>query len=247
MKLGSIGIIGYGAFGAFLAVLIKRFAPEVRILVHSSRQAPAGELFHSFEDVCKADAVILAVPIHAFGDTLRKAAPLLGADTIVVDVSTVKSYTAGLLKEILGARRYIATHPMFGPESYAKRKENVAGMRIVVTEHTLTQDEVDAFLDRLRGIGFDVVTMSSDQHDKHLADTLFLTHYIGQIVHASGFERTEIDTVSFGFLMDAVDSVKHDRALFEDVYRFNPYCAETIERFETSERHVRNVLKEATE
>ena len=39
--------------------------------------------------------------------------------------------------------------------------------------------------------------------------------------------------------MDAVDSVRHDTRLFEDVSRYNPYCREVIERFEANYRKVR--------
>ena len=66
--------------------------------------------------------------------------------------------------------------------------------------------------------------------------------YIGQVVARGGFERTDIDTVSFGFLMDAVDSVRHDGQLFEEVCRYNPYCHEVIERFDRSDRRVRDEM-----
>ncbi|MEC8163907.1 MAG: hypothetical protein VX079_05015, partial [Pseudomonadota bacterium] len=74
------------------------------------------------------------------------------------------------------------------------------------------------------------------------AETLFLTHYIGQIVAHGGFERSDIDTVSFGSLMDAVDSVRHDTGLFEDVFHFNPYCRQVVDRFEASDREVRDQM-----
>ncbi len=94
----------------------------------------------------------------------------------------------------------------------------------------------------LERIGLKVLSIQADAHDRMLAETLFLTHYIGQVVTRAGFVRTEIDTVSFGFLMDAVESVKHDTKLFEEVYRFNPHCEATIRRFKTAEDALRDVL-----
>jgi prephenate dehydrogenase len=87
-----------------------------------------------------------------------------------------------------------------------------------------------------------VVEKTAETHDRELAETLFLTHYIGQIVARGGFERTEIDTLSFGYLMDAVDSVRHDGRLFEEVYRFNSYCRQVIDRFDASEGAVRDEM-----
>ncbi len=133
-------------------------------------------------------------------------------------------------------------HPMFGPESYAKRDGDVAGLRVVITGHSLTPAQYKAVCDKLASVGFTLIETTADAHDKDLAETLFLTHYIGQVIARGGFERTDIDTVSFGYLMDAVDSVRHDRQLFADVARFNPYCRQVIERFDASDREVRDEM-----
>jgi hypothetical protein len=64
-----------------------------------------------------------------------------------------------------------------------------------------------------------------------LAKSLFLTHYVSQIVVEASLENTQIDTVSFGNLMDVVASVSNDTALFHDVWEYNPYCKELVEQF----------------
>ena len=120
---------------------------------------------------------------------------------------------------------------------------SVAGLRVVLTDGTLPVERYAQLTAFLKQCGFDVVEMSAEQHDKHLAETLFLTHFIGQTVARGGFDRTDIDTVSFGYLMDAVESVKHDTELFKDVYRFNPYCEEILKRFEAAEEEVHKLLR----
>jgi prephenate dehydrogenase len=89
-----------------------------------------------------------------------------------------------------------------------------------------------------------VLELTADEHDRLIAETLFLTHLVGQTISKGSFERTSIDTVSFGFLMDAVESVAHDEALFRDVYRFNPYCKEVLARYEAAERAVKDSLNQ---
>jgi prephenate dehydrogenase len=234
----SIGLIGYGHFGAFLQVLAERYIPDAELKIFSRRRTPDEELFFPLEAVAACDAVILAVPIGEYGDYLDRIDPFLRADSVIVDVATVKKYTGDLLRAAAKGRPFIALHPMFGPESYAKRDGDLSGFRIVVTESTLEAERYQKLLRQLRSIGFSVVEKSADAHDRDLAETLFLTHYIGQVVAQGGFERTDIDTVSFGYLMDAVDSVRHDRRLFDDVFKFNPYCRQVIERFDKSERKV---------
>ncbi|HEY5383389.1 MAG TPA: prephenate dehydrogenase [Candidatus Paceibacterota bacterium] len=239
----TVGIVGYGSFGAFLEVLIRRFAPAAHIKIYSSRFEHDGTKFFSLAEVAASDVVILSVPIHAFEETLAKVLPLMKESGIIVDVATVKMHTVEILKRLASKQPYIATHPMFGPESYAKKQEDVAGLRVVITESSMPEDEKAALIAFLRQCGFEVVEMTAESHDKHLAETLFLTHFVGQIVARGSFNRTEIDTVSFGYLMDATESVKQDTALFQDVYRFNPYCEEVLKRFEIAERDVHTLLK----
>ncbi len=238
----TLGIVGYGAFGTLLSTLAKRFVPNIDVRVYSLRKEPDGVTFFSLADTASSDVVVLAVPIHAFENKLKEILPLMRTDGIIVDVATVKAHTVEVLRRLAGNRRWIATHPMWGPESYKKKHGDVTGFRVVITEHTLEIQDVDALSRFLSLCGFTVVSMNADQHDIHLAETLFLTHFIGQIIARSGFDRTPIDTASFGYIMDAVESVKNDEALFRDVFRYNPYCKEVLERFGEGEEAVRKLL-----
>lgn len=238
----TIGLIGYGHFGAFLHVLAQRYVPDAALKIHSDQQHPDGVLFFPLDEVAACDAVVLAVPISAYAAMLDQITPLMAPDGILIDIATVKQHTMDLLQAARPAHPYLATHPMFGPESYAKRGGDVSGFRIVVTGHSLAPARYAALCERLAEVGFAIIEKTAEAHDKDLAETLFLTHYIGQVIARGGFERTDIDTVSFGYLMDAVDSVRHDGQLFSEVCRYNPYCQQVIERFDRSDRHVRDAM-----
>lgn len=234
MIIRSVGIIGYGSFGKLIHTLLKRFAPRIHVRIHSLHQRTDKRIFFSLQDACDVDVVALAVPIHAFKDVLTSVLPYIREHTVIVDIATVKVHTTQVLKRLAHGHRYIAMHPMWGPESYKKRGGDVSGFRIVVCAHTL-KTEYAQIKKVLKRLGFDVVEMSAAKHDKHLAETLFLTHLVGQVISRGKFNRTEIDTVSFGSLMDAVESVRHDVKLFKDVYHFNPYCKEVMARFAVAE------------
>lgn len=236
-KINIIGIIGYGDFGTFLRTLSKEHLPEVEVRIFSSRFEPDGKTFFSLADVSKADVLILAVPIAAFGQVVADIVPLLGAQTIVCDVATVKKYTIDVLRSS-SVPRFLATHPMFGPYSYVKQGKSLEGLRLAVCDTNLPSNEYAAALNFFRAGGLTVLEKTPDEHDKLIAETLFLTHLVGQIIKKGKFERTSIDTISFGFLMDAVESVAHDDALFRDVFRYNPYCAEVLQRFNNGEKKV---------
>lgn len=231
MRAHTIGIIGYGHFGAFLANCVRTYAPQVTLKVHSSRYEPDGTQFFSFADACAVDVLILAVPIPAYADTIQRITSHIRPDTIVCDVATVKTHTVTLLQNS-GIARYVATHPMFGPESYNKGGSTLRGLRLVICASTLPDDEETHFTQLLSGTGLVLMRLDADTHDRHLANSLFLTHLIGRTITAAGFSRTPIDTLSFGYLMDAVESVAPDEQLFHDVYTYNPYCRQTLSRYQ---------------
>ncbi len=238
MQGKRVGIVGHGHFGKFLAELAVRFLPETEVRIYSRRAPIDNKKFFPLEEVAQSDAVILCGAISEYEAQLQALAPLLLPTTVVVDVATVKVHTEALFLKYLKNQPYVCLHPMFGPESYEKREGNVTGLRAVVTAHTLPKEIYEQFNQVLTVLGFRVVEMTSDEHDRFLAETLFLTHYVSQSILTAGFDRTLIDTASFASLMDAVESVKNDRQLFEDVYRFNPYCKAVAERLHTAQEAV---------
>ena len=234
----TVGIIGYGHFGRFLHELAERFFPAVEVRIYSRRAEIDGETFVSFEEACRSDVVILCGAIREYEEQIRSVTVTAPADSIIIDVATVKKHTSELLRTHCDGRRFLSTHPMFGPESYKKYNGNVGGFRIVVTDYVLANDQYQILKNTFATLGFVIIEMTADEHDKRLAETLFLTHYVGQSILKAGFERTAIDTLSFQFLMDAVESVKDDKTLFQDVYHFNPYCKDVAARLHEAQEQV---------
>jgi len=234
----TVGIVGYGHFGSFVCELVQRFAPEVSVKVYSRRFTSDDKLFFDLAEVASSDVVILCGSIREYEEQLLMVKEHMTPKTILVDVATVKLHTTALLKKHCPDCYYISTHPMFGPESYKKYNGNVSGFRIVVTDYALVNDGYLQLKNVLATLGFVVIEMTADEHDQRLAETLFLTHYVSQSILKAGFNRTSIDTLSFQFMMDAVESVKNDQKLFTDVYHFNPYCKSVAERLHLAQEEV---------
>ncbi len=238
MMIETVGIVGHGHFGQFLETLTARFFPHITCKVYSRRSEPDNQRFFTVAEVSQCDVVILCGAIAEYEAQLQAVLEHAPAETILVDVATVKKHTSELCQKYCEGRHFISTHPMFGPESYHKHAGNVTGFRIVVTDYSLPMDAYLQLKNMLAALGFLIIEMTADEHDQRLAETLFLTHYVGQSIVAAGFTRTTIDTLSFQFLMDAVESVQGDGALFRDVYRFNPYCQAVAERFHSAQETV---------
>lgn len=238
----TLGIIGYGDFGSFLYRYAKARLPHIFVAVYSRAHEPDRDIFFPFEETCASDVVIPAVPIRAFEETIARIAPCVRPQTVIADVATVKTHTVNILKKYEGRFRFIATHPMFGPYSYEKKGKSLEGLRLVVCEHSLDDESYARAKRFFAELGLTALEMTAKEHDQEIAGTLFLTHLIGQVITEGNFRRTDIDTLSFGFLMDAVESVQHDAALFEDVYRYNPYCKDALARLDAAETKIRDRL-----
>ena len=240
----TIGIIGYGAFGSFVHEISRQYLPKVKVRVNSSKNAVDNVTFFEFEDTACCDIVIPAVPIPAFAETYERIADHARPETVVIDVATVKEYPLMLLRRYGSKFKYVATHPMFGPYSFAKKNRSLDGLKLVVCERTVDSALFEEARKFMHDIGLTILEATAEDHDRTIAETLFLTHLIGQIVTVGGFRRSQIDTVSFGFLMDAVESVQNDTALFRDVYAHNSYCKRVLDRLMKADEEVRRGLQE---
>jgi prephenate dehydrogenase len=236
--INSVGIVGYGSFGKFVHELGQKLFPELEFKIHSRRAKVDNEKYFDLKTVSQSDVVILCDGIREYEERMKAVLEHSLPETIFVDVATVKKHTDDLCIKYCDGRRFMSIHPMFGPSSYEKHNGDVRGFRIVVVDYTLKNDDYHNLKKTFSDFGFDIIEMTADEHDKNLADTLFITHYISQSILKAEFTRTEIDTLSFQFLMDAVESVKNDKELFADVYAFNPYCKESAERFHKAQQDV---------
>lgn len=222
----SIWIIGYGQFWKFIHTLCKQYFPDTEVYITSRSYEYAVWL----EQTCKADIVFPCVPIACFEEQMERIVPLLWKQSIIWEVCTVKVFPLNILKKYDGLR-YICSHPMFWPESFAKQWESLTGLKMAWCDDTLWKEHASIIKATLQSEWIDLVSLTADKHDEELASTLFLTHYVSQIICQSWFHRWDIDTVSFGFLMDAVESVKDNEDLFKDVWKYNPYCKSVVEKF----------------
>lgn len=244
MTPSSIGIVGYGQFGQFVHQLAAQYLSAVDVRVYSRRATPGTDSFVDLATVAQADVVILCGAISEFAEQLALVQQYARPDTIIVDVATVKQHTEATLQAAQLEQPYVASHPMFGPASYAKCGHSVTGLRLVITSHTLPPAVFAALEVWLAELGIVVITMTAAEHDRYLAETLFLTHLVAQTMTEAAFVRTEIDTVSFGYLMDAVESVRDDTRLFAEVYKYNTFCRAVSDRFARAEAAVHDRLAE---
>jgi len=113
---------------------------------------------------------------------------------------------------------------MFGPDSAA---DSLQGRKIVVCPERITPSRLARIRGWLDDQGLVVIETTADQHDRQIAVSLALTHFIGRSLAAFGAEPLEIDTEGYKRLLHILGVVEHDTwQLFKDMHHYNPYHRE---------------------
>jgi len=122
--------------------------------------------------------------------------------------------------------RIVGTHPLFGPQS---APDAIVGQRIAVCPVRGDHAKTAGYL---VGLGLKVIECSPEEHDRQMAVSQALTHFIGRAVVQAGIERVELSTKTFDDLMSIVRVIAgNSNELFEDMQRLNPFAEEVRKRF----------------
>lgn len=226
----SFGIIGYGSFGKLLSRLL---APHGEVLVHVRNKDKRPELtgadFVSFEKIASCDVVILAVGLDSLDKLSKDLAKHINRETIVVDVSSVKTRPVEILEKNLGGKcRVLYTHPLFGPQTLQDSTQEKSV--IVLPFEFAGKEKVLDFLEN--NLKLKVVEMTADQHDKEMAWVHALTFFVGRGLMNIDPPKSPLTTGYYQKLLDLVELERHHSIeLFNTVQRGNPYSAEVRKKF----------------
>ncbi len=243
-----IGIIGFGRFGELIA---KYLAEDFKVLVYNrsdkkSEIQKIGAYAATLQEVCLQDIIILSVPISIFKNVLKEIAVHLKQNTLVIDVCSVKEYPVKWMKEFLPEGVFIlATHPMFGPDSAAA---SIKGKKMVLCRERIEDELYQKIKSYLYSKDLVLIETTPQDHDKQIAVSLSLTHFIGRSLSEFGAVRLDIDTEGYKRLLHILGVVEHDTMqLFLDMHRYNPYAGEKRSEFMAAMKRIDDKLNNYTE
>jgi prephenate dehydrogenase len=244
-SLSTVGIVGFGAFGALIA---RHLAGHCRphafdMQPRGAQQAGAPVTFCDLPTIAECDVVILAVPVARLVEAIRSLRPHLKPGTIVIDVGSVKIEPVRvMLAELPPFVEIIGSHPLFGPQSAA---DGVAGHRIAwCPVRGRSARHIAAFLRRV--LRLEVIVTTPDAHDREMAVVQGLTHLIAKVLVRMEPLPTRMATKSFDLILQATDMVRHDApAVYETIEQANPHAAAVRERFFALAEEVRAALDDS--
>jgi prephenate dehydrogenase len=227
-----VGIIGFGAFGRLMAQHLRQHF----VLCAYDPALPLGA-FPEMHDVmltslpaaASCPVVVLATPVNRLEEAVGAISPHLGPGSLVLDVGSVKTIPAEIMRRGLPEQvEIVATHPLFGPQS---ARDGIKGLKIAVCAiRGRRGPRVAAFL--RRALGLSVVMTTPEAHDREAATVQGLTHLIANVLVQMEPLPTRMTTRSFDLLMQAVSMVRHDAPeVFQAIERSNPYSQQVRRRF----------------
>lgn len=192
--INKLTIIGVGLIGGSLARALRR-AGACQEIVGSGRDATQLEkavalgVIDRYEldlgiAVQDADVVVLAVPVGATAEVLRKIGPSLASQTVMTDVGSVKQCVIEDARAVLGEvpANFVPGHPIAGTEQSgveASFAELFQQRRVVLTPLAHTRAEA---IQQVRALweqaGAEVIEMDAARHDAVLAATSHLPHLL---------------------------------------------------------------------
>jgi prephenate dehydrogenase len=229
VKIKTVGLIGFGRFGA-MAYQYLRKCKDLLVYDADSRKLEACPDAATLDEVSRADAILLTVPISALRDLCRQIAPKLVSGQLIIDACSVKRHPVEwMLEELPSNVQVLGTHPLFGPDS---GRGGIAGLRIAVCPvrvDATVRRQVNAYLSSL---GLEVIETTPEEHDLQIARTQAVFHLIAQAFKRLNWGGERITTPGPETFFNLVKTVQNDTdQLFFDLQSQNPYAHAAREEF----------------
>jgi len=238
----KICILGAGKMGTWLtdALCLQHevavYDPDMERLrfIFNTQRLTNPEEITEFAPELLINAANLKYTIPAF----ESAMDFLPGNCIISDIASVKTG----LKEFYekSGRRFVSTHPMFGP-TFGNLKELRQHHAIIIKE----SDHMGKafFKDFFGSLGLNLHEYSFDEHDKTIAYSLSVP-FSSTLVFAACMKKQDAPGTTFRKHLDiAKGLLSEDDYLLTEIL-MNPFTVEQVEKIRQELKHLIGLIKE---
>lgn len=176
---------GSGGMGKIFARYFKKHGFNIILnarneenLKHVAQELNVSHELSLEKSVKDADLVMISVPITVTVEVIRELAPYLKPDSLVFDVTSLKTDVVRTFKEI--KRKYhvncLSIHPMFGPGIKSMKNYNMLVLKIGGTKNY--RNIVDDLIELFKSDGVIITETTPELHDKFISMTLGIPHML---------------------------------------------------------------------
>ena len=227
----KILILGAGKMGTFLTdvlclqheVALYDTDPRRLRFVFNTQRMTRPEEIRAFEPELLINCVTLKYTVEAFDSVL----PLLPPTCILSDIASVKTGLQAYYEST--GRRYVSTHPMFGP-TFATLDNLSTQNAIIISE---SDPEGKAFFRNLyASLQLNIFEYTFDEHDETIAYSLSIP-FASTLTFAAVMKPIEAPGTTFKRHMDiARGLLSEDDYLLSEIL-FNPHTPRQLEGIRT--------------
>ena len=234
----KILILGAGKMGSFFVDLLS-FEHETAVYDVDPKRLRFmynTQRFTSLEEIrdFAPELVINAVTLKHTLDVFRQVIPFLPQECILSDIASVKTGIQAFYESC--GRRYVSTHPMFGP--------TFANLGALASENAIVISEGDYmgrifFKDLYSKLGLNICEYTFDEHDETVAYSLSIP-FVSTFVFAAVMKHQDAPGTTFKRHMAIAKGVLgEDDCLLREIL-FNPRTGGQVSK-------IRDELKEMLE
>ncbi|MFC0604117.1 prephenate dehydrogenase [Winogradskyella pulchriflava] len=256
----NICIVGVGLIGGSFALDIKQQHTSCTIYGIDKNKAHLDDAMSlgiidkksNFEELDKADLVIIAIPVDATLEVLPKVLDKISDEAIVFDVGSTKEDICLKVQSHPKRRNFLAAHPIAGTE-YSGPKAAIRGLyknktniicEVEETAFKLQEKALKLFSD----LGMRIRYMNPKAHDKHIAYVSHLSHIssfmLGKtVIDKEKNERDIFDMAGSGF-ESTVRLAKSSPAMWTPIFKQNKTnVIETLDEYITNLKHFKELME----
>lgn len=234
-------IVGAGNMGAWLVEALC-LDYEVGVFDVDKRKLKFFFNSHRFiraDEISKfaPDMMINAVSLQHTFKAFETVLPFLPTDCILSDIASVKTGILDFYKR--SGRRFVSTHPMFGP-TFANIKELSEQNAIIIKE----SDEVGKkfFHDFYSSLHLNIYEYTFEEHDQTIAYSLSIP-FTSTLVFAACMKKLQAPGTTFKKHMNIAKGLLSENDYLLSEILFNPFTIEQVEKINQKLIYLLEVIK----
>jgi prephenate dehydrogenase len=197
----------------------------------------------SYEEIKEfnPDMVINAVNLQLTVPVFREIIPYVSENCILADITSVKNGLRQFYPET--GRRFVSTHPMFGP-TFANLRDLSGQSAIIISE---SDEEGKAFFRNFfESFNLSIFEYSFVEHDQTIAYSLSIP-FASTMVFAACMKKQEAPGTTFRKHFEIAKGLfSEDDFLLSEVL-FSPFTLEQLENISEKLEYLREIIKEKDE
>ena len=241
----KILVLGAGKMGSFFLDLLSfehetavyEKNPERLKFTFNTLRFTTLEEIRKFNPELVINAVTVKYTISAFEEVM----PYLPESCIISDIASVKTGLIDFYSKC--ARRYVSTHPMFGP-TFANLNQLSHENAIIISEGDYMGKIF--FKDLYQRLGLGIYEYSFEEHDKTVAYSLSIP-FVSTLVFAAVMKHQDAPGTTFKRHLNIAKGVlNEDEYLLQEVL-FNPYTSSQVEDIRTQLKVLLDIIENKDE